>query len=54
MQLKDLKRQLHAERKRAEKLQERLQEVLSESRNKGNVEHKVFVNLPDWVGLETI
>ncbi|XP_064605095.1 GRIP1-associated protein 1-like [Liolophura sinensis] len=33
--LKDLKRQLHAERKRAEKLQERLQEVLSESRNKG-------------------
>ncbi|KAK7102934.1 GRIP1-associated protein 1-like [Littorina saxatilis] len=32
--LKDLKRQLHAERKRGEKLQERLQEVLSESKNK--------------------
>ncbi|XP_076468922.1 GRIP1-associated protein 1-like [Babylonia areolata] len=32
--LKDLKRQLHSERKRAEKLQERLQEVLSESKNK--------------------
>lgn len=33
-QLKDLKRQLHAERKRAEKLQERLQEVLSDTKNK--------------------
>ncbi|PVD24800.1 hypothetical protein C0Q70_15286 [Pomacea canaliculata] len=32
--LKDLKRQLHAERKRAEKLQERLQEVLSENKSK--------------------
>ncbi|KAK7499497.1 hypothetical protein BaRGS_00009149 [Batillaria attramentaria] len=32
--LKDLKRQLHAERKRAEKLQERLQEVLSDTKNK--------------------
>ncbi|KAL5014592.1 hypothetical protein ScPMuIL_008862 [Solemya velum] len=31
--LKDLKRQLHAERKRAEKLQEKLQEVLSDSKN---------------------
>ena len=30
-QLKDLKRQLQAERKRADKLQEKLQEVLSES-----------------------
>ncbi|KAL8611201.1 hypothetical protein ACOMHN_013632 [Nucella lapillus] len=32
--IKDLKRQLHSERKRADKLQERLQEVLSESKNK--------------------
>lgn len=32
--LKDLKRQLHAERKRAEKLQERLQEVLTDTKNK--------------------
>ncbi|XP_059158587.1 GRIP1-associated protein 1-like [Physella acuta] len=32
--LKDLKRQLHAERKRAEKLQLKLQEVLSEDSNK--------------------
>ncbi len=33
-QLKDLKRQLQSERKRAEKLQERLQEVLSEDKNR--------------------
>ncbi|XP_035827144.1 GRIP1-associated protein 1 isoform X2 [Aplysia californica] len=33
--LKDLKRQLHAERKRAEKLQLRLQEVLSDTSSKG-------------------
>ena len=34
MQLKDLKRQLQQERKRAEKLQERLQEVLSDDKNR--------------------
>jgi len=31
VQLKDLKRQLQAERKRGDKLQEKLQEMLSES-----------------------
>jgi hypothetical protein len=29
--MKDLKRQLHAERKRAEKLQEKFQEVLTDN-----------------------
>lgn len=43
-QLKDLKRQLHAERKRAEKLQERLQEVLSDSKNKSEDVHQNFVS----------
>ena len=33
-QMKDLKRQLHAERRRAEKLQTKLQEVLSEGQGK--------------------
>lgn len=33
-QLKDLKRQLHAERKRAERLQAKLQELLSEGNNR--------------------
>ncbi|XP_041348524.1 GRIP1-associated protein 1-like [Gigantopelta aegis] len=36
--VKDLKRQLHAERKRAEKLQERLQEVLIDSTDRQSVE----------------
>ncbi|KAH9500810.1 GRIP1-associated protein 1 [Bulinus truncatus] len=36
--IKDLKRQLHAERKRAEKLQSKLQEVLSEETNKNVVD----------------
>ncbi|KAK3587541.1 hypothetical protein CHS0354_004828 [Potamilus streckersoni] len=36
--LKDLKKQLHAERKRAEKLQEKLQEVLSDSKNSRGME----------------
>lgn len=36
--LKDLKRQLHAERKRAEKLQERLQEVLSDPKSRHGVD----------------
>ncbi|XP_048239058.1 GRIP1-associated protein 1-like [Haliotis rufescens] len=36
--LKDLKRQLHAERKRAEKLQERLQDVLSDTKNRQSIE----------------
>ena len=31
--MKDLKRQLHAERKRAEKLQEKFQEVLTDSKH---------------------
>lgn len=33
-QLKDLKRQLHLERKRADKLQERLQEILTNSKTR--------------------
>lgn len=32
--LKDLKRQLHLERKRADKLQERLQDILTNSKNR--------------------
>lgn len=36
--VKDLKRQLHAERKRAEKLQERLQEVLSDPKSRHGVD----------------
>ena len=35
LKLKDLKRQLHAERKRGEKLQQRLQEVLSDTHGRG-------------------
>lgn len=33
-QLKDLKRQLHLERKRADKLQERLQDILTNSKSR--------------------
>ncbi|XP_050411928.1 GRIP1-associated protein 1 [Patella vulgata] len=36
--IKDLKRQLHAERKRTEKLQERLQEVLTDSKDRQSME----------------
>ncbi|XP_029635246.1 GRIP1-associated protein 1 [Octopus sinensis] len=36
--LKDLKRQLHTERKRAEKLQERLQEILTDPKNRQGVD----------------
>ncbi|ESO91401.1 hypothetical protein LOTGIDRAFT_105286, partial [Lottia gigantea] len=36
--IKDLKRQLQSERKRAEKLQERLQEILTDSKDKQNME----------------
>uniref|UniRef100_A0A2C9LJM3 GRIP1-associated protein 1 n=1 Tax=Biomphalaria glabrata TaxID=6526 RepID=A0A2C9LJM3_BIOGL len=48
--LKDLKRQLHAERKRGEKLQAKLQEVLSEETNK-HVED--LFRTPDSELLET-
>ena len=34
LQLKDLKRQVQSERKRAEKLQEKLQEFLSDSKSR--------------------
>lgn len=34
LQLKDLKRQLHLERKRADKLQERLQEILTNTKTR--------------------
>ena len=40
-QLKDLKRQLHAERKRAERLQERLQELLTTTQSKQSKDQKI-------------
>lgn len=48
LQLKDLKRQLHAERKRAEKLQERLQEVLSENKSKSECGENSLVLHRSW------
>ncbi|XP_055366426.1 GRIP1-associated protein 1 isoform X9 [Betta splendens] len=46
--LKDLKRQLHLERKRADKLQERLQEILTNSRTRTGLEELVLseINSP--------
>uniref|UniRef100_A0A4W4DP54 GRIP1 associated protein 1 n=1 Tax=Electrophorus electricus TaxID=8005 RepID=A0A4W4DP54_ELEEL len=41
-QLKDLKRQLHLERKRADKLQERLQEILTNAKTKTGLEELVL------------
>ncbi|TTF87024.1 GRIP1-associated protein 1 [Bagarius yarrelli] len=41
-QLKDLKRQLHLERKRADKLQERLQEILTNSKTRTGLEELVL------------
>ena len=38
--MKDLKRQLHSERKRAEKLQEKLQEVLTDTKHTKSKEHQ--------------
>ncbi|XP_041428155.1 GRIP1-associated protein 1 isoform X2 [Xenopus laevis] len=43
--LKDLKRQLHLERKRAEKLQERLQEILTNSKTRTGLEELVLAEL---------
>ncbi|XP_060039607.1 GRIP1-associated protein 1 isoform X5 [Erinaceus europaeus] len=40
--LKDLKRQLHLERKRADKLQERLQDILTNSKSRSGLEELVF------------
>ncbi|NP_001413245.1 GRIP1-associated protein 1 isoform 13 [Mus musculus] len=40
--LKDLKRQLHLERKRADKLQERLQEILTNSKSRTGLEELVL------------
>ncbi|XP_036161833.1 GRIP1-associated protein 1 isoform X3 [Myotis myotis] len=40
--LKDLKRQLHLERKRADKLQERLQDILTNSKNRSGLEELVL------------
>nr|XP_044996607.1 GRIP1-associated protein 1 isoform X2 [Jaculus jaculus] len=40
--LKDLKRQLHLERKRADKLQERLQEILTNSKSRSGLEELVL------------
>ncbi|KAH0519395.1 GRIP1-associated protein 1 [Microtus ochrogaster] len=47
-QLKDLKRQLHLERKRADKLQERLQDILTNSKSRSGLEELVLseVNSP--------
>ncbi|XP_075814776.1 GRIP1-associated protein 1 isoform X8 [Microtus pennsylvanicus] len=46
--LKDLKRQLHLERKRADKLQERLQDILTNSKSRSGLEELVLseVNSP--------
>ncbi|KAE8581861.1 hypothetical protein XENTR_v10019849 [Xenopus tropicalis] len=43
--LKDLKRQLHLERKRAEKLQERLQEILTNSKTRTGLEELVLAEI---------
>uniref|UniRef100_U3FCJ7 GRIP1-associated protein 1 n=2 Tax=Micrurus TaxID=8634 RepID=U3FCJ7_MICFL len=43
--LKDLKRQLHLERKRADKLQERLQEILTNSKSRTGIEDLVLADL---------
>ncbi|XP_036030060.1 GRIP1-associated protein 1 isoform X7 [Onychomys torridus] len=40
--LKDLKRQLHLERKRADKLQERLQDILTNSKSRSGIEELVL------------
>lgn len=40
--LKDLKRQLHLERKRADKLQERLQEILTNTKSRSGLEELVL------------
>ncbi|PNJ04810.1 GRIPAP1 isoform 14, partial [Pongo abelii] len=40
--LKDLKRQLHLERKRADKLQERLQDILTNSKSRSGLEELVL------------
>uniref|UniRef100_A0A673MAQ0 GRIP1-associated protein 1-like n=1 Tax=Sinocyclocheilus rhinocerous TaxID=307959 RepID=A0A673MAQ0_9TELE len=42
LQLKDLKRQLHLERKRADKLQERLQEILTNTKTRTGLEELVL------------
>uniref|UniRef100_A0A7N6ACS2 GRIP1 associated protein 1 n=1 Tax=Anabas testudineus TaxID=64144 RepID=A0A7N6ACS2_ANATE len=48
LSLKDLKRQLHLERKRADKLQERLQEILTNSKTRTGLEELVLseINSP--------
>ncbi|XP_073397320.1 GRIP1-associated protein 1 isoform X2 [Dendrobates tinctorius] len=43
--LKDLKRQLHLERKRADKLQERLQEILTNSKTRTGLEDLVLAEI---------
>ncbi|KAG8447296.1 hypothetical protein GDO86_014672 [Hymenochirus boettgeri] len=43
--LKDLKRQLHLERKRADKLQERLQEILTNSKTRTGLEELVLAEI---------
>ncbi|XP_063289233.1 GRIP1-associated protein 1 isoform X2 [Pelobates fuscus] len=43
--LKDLKRQLHLERKRADKLQERLQEILTNSKTRTGLEDLMFAEI---------
>ncbi|XP_041037349.1 GRIP1-associated protein 1-like, partial [Carcharodon carcharias] len=43
--LKDLKRQLHLERKRADKLQERLQEILTNTKSRTGLEDLVLAEI---------
>uniref|UniRef100_A0A3B3X653 GRIP1 associated protein 1 n=1 Tax=Poecilia mexicana TaxID=48701 RepID=A0A3B3X653_9TELE len=50
LQLKDLKRQLQLERRRADKLQERLQDILTNSRTRTGLEELVLseISSPSW------
>ncbi|XP_067408463.1 GRIP1-associated protein 1 isoform X3 [Emydura macquarii macquarii] len=51
--LKDLKRQLHLERKRADKLQERLQEILTNSKTRTGMEELVLAEISSPSRVQT-
>uniref|UniRef100_A0A8C8SVY3 GRIP1 associated protein 1 n=1 Tax=Pelusios castaneus TaxID=367368 RepID=A0A8C8SVY3_9SAUR len=51
--LKDLKRQLHLERKRADKLQERLQEILTNSKTRTGIEELVLAEISSPSRVQT-
>nr|XP_056708249.1 GRIP1-associated protein 1 [Euleptes europaea] len=52
-ELKDLKRQLHLERKRADKLQERLQEILTNSKSGQGIEDLVLADISSPSRVQT-